>query len=223
MSNIKIALVEDDKLVANLLKDYLDSIEGFSIVSVSYSGNSFLQTLASGKLPDIVLSDLRMKDGTGKDVIEVVTKQYPSIKSIIISSHYQPNYLGYMFKSGANAFIPKEIDKKDLVKVIKNVFTNGHHLDHEQVAVLRKQISANTPTIPTNSLDELTARELDVLKLLCYQLTAKEIGEKLFVSKKTVDTHKSNLLSKTGAKNIAGLIIFAAQNKLIELDKIILT
>ncbi|WP_160114800.1 response regulator transcription factor [Aquimarina sp. AU474] len=223
MNTIKIALVEDDKLVANLLKDYLDNIDGFLVISVSYGGNSFLETLKTDNIPDIVLSDLRMKNGTGKDVIDVLSKEYPAIKSIIISSHYQPNYLGYMFKSGANAFIPKEIDKKDLVNVIRNVYQAGHYLDMEQMEVLRKQIASNTPIIPTDAIDELTPRELDVLKLLCYQLTAKEIGEKLFVSKKTVETHKSNLLSKTGAKNIAGLIIFAAQNKLIELDKIILT
>ncbi len=223
MNTIKIALVEDDKLVASLLKDYLNNIDGFLVISVFHSGNSFIDSLKSDEIPDIVLSDLRMKDGSGKDVLNTLTKEYPDIKSIIISSHYQPNYLGYMFKSGANAFIPKEIDKKDLVKVIQNVARNGHHLDADQIAVLRKQIASNTPSVPTNSLDELTPRELDVLKLLCHQLTAKEIGEKLFVSKKTVETHKSNLLSKTGAKNIAGLIIFAAQNKLIELDKIVLT
>ncbi|SHJ62622.1 response regulator transcription factor [Aquimarina spongiae] len=223
MNNIKIALVEDDKLVANLLKDYLDSIDGFSVISVSYSGNSFLDTLDTENLPDIVLTDLRMKDGTGKDVVDELTKQHIGIKTIVISSHYQPNYIGYMFKSGANAFIPKEIDKKELVKVIRNVNANGHHLDIEQMETMRKQIASNTPVIPTNNIAELTPREIDVLKLLCYQLTAKEIGEKLFVSRKTVETHKSNLLSKTGAKNIAGLIIFAAQNKIIELDKIILT
>ncbi|MCK8521153.1 response regulator transcription factor [Aquimarina sp. D1M17] len=223
MDNIQIALIEDDKLIANLLKDYLDSIEDFSILSLSYSGNSFLDSIDPDHLPDLVLTDLRMKDGTGKDVIDALNKEYPTIKSIVISSHYQANYLGYMFKSGANAFIPKGIDKNDLVTVIRNVYRNGHHLDVDQMEVLRGQIASNTPVIPTNNIDELTPRELDVLKLLCYQLTAKEIGEKLFVSRKTVETHKSNLLSKTGAKNIAGLIIFAAQNKLIELDKIILT
>ena len=76
------------------------------------------------------------------------------------------------------------------------------------------------PKVPLGNAEDLTSREIDVLKLLCNQLTAKEIGKKLFLSKKTIETHKSNLLQKTGAKNIAGLIIFAAKNKLIEIEDI---
>ena len=81
-------------------------------------------------------------------------------------------------------------------------------------------MQAAPPKVPLGNVNDLSGREVEVLKLLCNQLTAKEIAEKLFLSQKTIETHKSNLLQKTGAKNIAGLIIFAAKNNLINVDDI---
>jgi DNA-binding NarL/FixJ family response regulator len=220
MDKISISITENNKLIANLLKDYLDKIEDFEVINLSYSGNSFLEFIDKGVVPDVLILDLRMDDGDGKHVINSLIERNIDTKVIVLSSYYSPNYLGYMFKIGISAFIPKEISQESLIEIIRTVHTSGYYFDNEQILVLRKQIHSKNSGIPTKEKDLLTSRELEVLKLLCLQLTAKAIADKLFISKKTVETHKSNLLSKTGAKNIAGLVIFASQNNLIDLNKI---
>ncbi len=219
---IKLCLVDDDKLIVDLLGDYLNSILEFNVITTYYSGNSFLSHLNNSNLPDILLLDLQMKNGKGQDVVAEIVKQGLDIKLIVLSSFYRPNYLGFMFQLGVHAFIPKEIEKNKLVHVIKNVYKSGHYFDQDQMNILRKQISSKSSEIKINNKNKLTPREIDVLKLVCHQFTAQEIADKLFISKNTVDTHKANLLSKTGAKNIAGLIIFASQNRLINIDELMI-
>ncbi|MBW2961909.1 response regulator transcription factor [Mesonia aestuariivivens] len=215
-----LAILEDDKLVANLLRDFLNAEDEFQVNFIGYSLKEFIKKLKTEPIPDVILMDLKLKDGTGEDLLVYCNENNIESKKIIISSHYQPIYIGYMFKLGANAFLPKEIEKDELIPIIKNVAKNGHHFNEDQLEVLRSQMQQAPPKVPLGNANDLSSREIDVLKLLCNQLTAKEIAEKLFLSKKTVESHKSNLLQKTGAKNIAGLIIFAAKNKLIKIDDI---
>lgn len=221
-TNITVAILEDDKLVANLLRDFLDAEEGLQVDFVAYSLKDFIAYLAENPAPNVLLLDLKLKDGTGEDVLHFCNEMKISAKKIIISSHYQPIYMGYMFKVGANAFLPKEIGKKELINVIKTVAQKGHYFDEDQIDVLKTQIQSTSPKVPLGDIEDLSDREIDVLKLLCNQHTAKEIAEKLFIGKKTVETHKSHLLQKTGAKNLAGLIIYAAKNNLVNVDEIII-
>ena len=222
MNSIRLTIVENDKLIANLLKDFLNQVPNFEVIDLFYNGTSFLENLDSSKLPDILLLDLKMPNVSGIDVVEALKRQGVDTKIIVISSFYDPNYLGFIFKLGVSAFIPKEIDKDALIQIIQAVYSEGYYFDQNQMKVLQGQMNTKVSNMPLDPKDALTSREIEVLKLLCHQLTAKEIGEKLFISKKTVETHKSNLLTKTGAKNLAGLIIFATQNGFIDPDEILL-
>lgn len=220
---IKISLVDDDKLVVELMKEFLSNQQSFLIVSTFHSGNSVIDALKENSTyPDIMLLDLRMKDGDGMEVIDVVTKDYPTIKIIVLSSYYRDSFLGQMLKKGVHAFIPKETDKNELVKIIHEVYEKGHFFTIGQISTLREQVSSKIPQLNINSKDALTEREIDVLKLICNQYTAKEIAEKLFISAKTVEAHKSNLMLKTGVRNTAGLIIYAVKNKIINANDIFL-
>ncbi|WP_237276497.1 response regulator transcription factor [Tenacibaculum ovolyticum] len=221
--NIHIALVDDDTLVIQLLTAFLEEQENIKVVLTAKSGNSFLEKLAKiENTPDIVLLDLRMEDGNGLETIDKLTVHYPQLKKIVLSSYYKTSSIGYMLKLGVHAFLPKETDKEDLIDVIQEVNHKDHYFTTEQVSVLRNQISHKTPKQYANTKDTLSSRELDVLQLICHQLTAREIAEKLFVTTKTVEAHKSNLLLKTGVKNTAGLIIYAIQNQLIDANDIVL-
>lgn len=222
-SKIKLAMVDDDTMVSNLLKDYFDRTDKIKTILIANSGNQFLEQLESAEtLPEILVLDLRMKDGSGLEVLDQLSKMEKVIKVIVMSSHYNPSYMGQMLKLGADAFLPKEIDPEELVTIIETVYKKGHYFTEEQIVNLRSQVSPKSPKLNINSQDALSARELEVLALLCQQLTAKEIAEKLFVSPKTVEMHKSNLLLKTGVKNTAGLIIYAIQKKLINPEDIVL-
>lgn len=219
MNTITLSIVENDKLIADLLKSFLNEVQGFEVLNLFYDGNSFLENLGTVEHTDILLIDLKMPNLSGVEVIEQLKRYEVETKIIVLSSYYDPNHLGFLFKLGVNAFLPKEIDKDELIQIIRAVYSDGYYFNLDQVRVLREQISQRNSSIPLDTKDSLTPREIDVLKLLSQQLT-KEIGEKLFISKKTVETHKSHLLSKTGARNIAGLIMYAVQNGLVNPDEI---
>lgn len=219
---IKISLVDDEVLVTHLLSNFLKTIENFNITSISHDGSEFINYLNSEKsIPDIVLLDLRMKKINGLETIDFIRDKFSTIKIISLTSHYQDSNLGYMVKTGVAAFLPKDISPDKLVQVIKDVSERGFYFSPEQLEILRKQLSNRLPE-PSVSLlgpNKITERELSVLKHLCNQLTSSEIAKKMCISSRTVDGHRNNLYIKTGVKNLAGLIIFAAKNKLIDLDQ----
>lgn len=222
-NTIHIAIVDDDTLIVQLLTDFLQQQNNFTVTLTTNNGNSFLRQLKEvKKTPDIVLLDLRMKDGNGIQTIDALMLHYPQLKIIVISSYYKASSIGYMLKLGVHAFIPKETDKKDLIHIIQEVSNKDRFFTTDQIEVLRKQISNKTPKHYTSTKETLSTRELDVLQLICQQYTAKQIAEKLFITSKTVEAHKSNLLLKTGVKNTAGLIIYAVQNQLVDVNDIVL-
>ena len=216
--NIKVGVVDDNKLLVELISDFLSEQQFIKVVITAHSGNSFLQQLQDAiEQPDIIILDLKMADGDGIEVIEKLNKNHPALKSIVLSSYYSPNYLDYMLKIGVHAFIPKETDKELLLKIIYEVADKGHYFTSDQIRSLKSQAPVKRPLgIFGDTLEELTTREIEVLKLICQQKTAKEIGESLFISTKTVETHKSKLLEKSGVKNTAGLIIYAIKNSIVD-------
>ncbi|WP_338813068.1 response regulator transcription factor [Bernardetia sp. Wsw4-3y2] len=224
MSNIiSVSLVDDDKLVVDLLKEFLDSQDNISVSITAFGGIEFIEKLKNAdSIPHVVILDLKMKDGDGIEVIEQVTKNYPELKIIVLSSYYKASFLGYMLKIGVHAFVPKETDKFELLKIILDVHEKGHFFTSDQVEVVRQQVSNKAPILNIESKDALSEREIDVLQLICQQFTAKEIGDKLFISTKTVEAHKSNLLLKTGVRNTAGLIVYAVKNHIIDPSEIFL-
>lgn len=223
MNNTNIAIVDDDTLVVQLLTEFLQQQNNFTVTLTANSGNSFLKQLAETEnTPGIVLLDLRMEDGDGLQAIDALSLNYSQLKIIVLSSYYKASSIGYMLQLGVHAFLPKETDKEDLIHIIQEVNHKDHFFTTEQIAVLRKQISHKTPKHYANTKEALSTREIDVLQLICQQHTAKQIAEKLFVTSKTIEAHKSNLLLKTGVKNTAGLIIYAVQNQLVDVTDIVL-
>ena len=118
------------------------------------------------------------------------------------------------------AFLPKEISPDRLPAIIETVYAQGCYFMPEQVGILREQISSRAPVPVTESENSLSARETEVLRLLCQQKTAKEIGEILFITQRTAEGHKNNLFVKTGVKNIAGLVIYAIQRGIIDIREL---
>lgn len=220
--NIKLALVDDDRLVLQLLKNHLKQEPTLDVIHTANGGETFIDVIRIQEelVPDIVLLDLRMKNGDGLNTADVLKEEFPEVKIIILSSHYNLSTIGFMVKKGISAFIPKETDKEDLIRLIYEVYNKGFYFTEEQIEQLRGQISHKAPKIHLYTEESLSIRELDVLRLICLQYTAKQIADKLFISSKTVEVHKSNLLLKTGVKNTSGLIIYAIQKKLIDPDQI---
>ncbi|WP_223599386.1 response regulator [Chryseobacterium sp. GVT01B] len=219
-AKIKIGIVDDDLLFVQLLKNYIDNNGDYQVTLTSTGGYQFL-TEDSGSL-DILILDLRMTNGDGLEVMAELAKRETETKIIVLSSFYRRSFMGQMLKMGAHAFLPKEIELEELLVVIKTVHHTGHYFSNDQIDVMRSQLSNKLPEFHAFSKNELTDREVDVLRLVCQQLSTKEIADSLFISPKTVETHKTNLMIKTGVKNMAGLVIYAVQNQVIDPNEIVL-
>ncbi|WP_064966610.1 response regulator transcription factor [Tenacibaculum ovolyticum] len=220
---IKIAIVDDDIMVSALLRDFFERTGTIKTLYIANNGNQFLEEFGNNvEIPDVILLDLRMKNGSGLEVLEELSRMEERPKIIVMSSHYDASYMGQMLKLGCDAFLPKEIDPEELIEIMYKVFECGHYFLEEQIVSLRKQVGTKSPKLHINSKDSLSERELEVLELLCQQLTTKEIADRLFISPKTVEMHKGNLLVKTGVRNSVGLIMYAVQNKLIDPNNLIL-
>ncbi|WP_426482098.1 response regulator transcription factor [Chryseobacterium sp. R2ACT005] len=219
-TKIKIGIVDDDLLFVQLLKKYIDHNGEYQVMLTSTGGYQFL-TEDSGSL-DILILDLRMTNGDGLEVMSELAKRETETKIIVLSSFYRRSFMGQMLKMGAHAFLPKEIELEELLAVIKTVHHTGHYFSNDQIDVMRSQLSNKLPEFHAFSKNELTDREVDVLRLVCQQLSTKEIADSLFISPKTVETHKTNLMIKTGVKNMAGLVIYAVQNQVIDPNEIVL-
>jgi DNA-binding NarL/FixJ family response regulator len=220
---INIAIVDDEALIVMLLCDFFSKQAGIVVSFTSNNGLQLIEYLKETKsIPDIILLDLQMKELNGIDTATILKKDFPDLKIIVISSYYKKSFLGYMLKLGINAFLPKGIQPEQLVEAVNEVNKRGYYFMEEQIEVMRNQISSKAPAPSFTAEEELSERESEVLKLICQQYTAQQIADKLFISVRTVEGHKSNLLLKTSAKNLAGLVIYAAQNRIIDIDECLL-
>jgi DNA-binding NarL/FixJ family response regulator len=218
-SIISIAIVDDEALIVMLLSDYFSKQPGIEVTFTANDGTQLIDYLRKTEsLPDIVLLDLQMKEMGGIDTTAILKKEFPDMKIIIVSSYYKKSFMGYMLKLGVNAFLPKGVHPEQLVVAIEDVYTKGYYFIEEQIEVMRNQISSKAPMPCFSVEEELSERETEILKLICQQYTAPQIVEMLYISPRTVEGHKSNLLLKTSARNLAGLVIYAVQKNIIEID-----
>ena len=220
-STIQLAIVDDEQLIVKLLESFFNEQPTTNVIQTAYSGEAFLEGLEQMEtLPQVVLLDLRMKELDGVETTTVLKEKYPSINIIIISSHYKKSFMGYMLKTGVSAFLPKGILPQQLLEVIQAVHQTGYYFLPEQVDVMRTQITPKAPKPSLTPEASITLREKEILQLICQQYTAQEIAEHLFIAKRTVEGHKNRLLSKTGVKNTAGLVIYAIQNNLVDINSL---
>ncbi|MCS4301782.1 response regulator [Chryseobacterium sp. BIGb0232] len=223
-SQIKIALIDDEQLILEGVKMLLSNEKNISVCLTADNGPDFIKSLGNlseKEFPDIALVDVQMKPMNGFELVEILKDRYPDLKVIILSSHYKTSILGYMVKLGVSAFLPKNSDKKTFIDAITMVDKNGVFFtaeDHQMLFTYMNSSAKKNSLFETE--DELSEREKDVVKLICQEFTNNEIGEKLFISPRTVESHRQRILEKIGAKNTVGIVIYAIVNNIYSLEKI---
>lgn len=219
--NIQLAIVDDEQLMVTLLKSYFNNQEGIHVLMTDNSGEQFLDQLEQSEtLPNVVIMDLRMAELDGAETTAIIKEKYPSVKVIVVSSYYKKSFMGYMLKTGVSAFLPKGILPDELLEVVQNVYRTGYYFLPDQVEIIRGQVTTRAPKPKFTLEASITSREKEILSLICQQHTAQEIADKLFIAKRTVEGHKNRLLSKTGVKNTAGLVIYAIQKRIVDISTI---
>lgn len=222
MEKIKLALVDDDYLIVTLLKSFFNQDQSTQVVYDTTDGYQLFNYLEEKNTEpiDILLLDLKMKTIDGLEVLKHVKTNHPELKVVVVSSHYQDNSIGFMTKEGVAGFLPKGMSPFELLDIVKQVHKNGFYLNKDQMEILREQISSKVSKPMLDEDELLTDREKEIIKLLCQQKTAKEIGEHLFIAQRTVEGHKNNLFTKIGVRNVAGLIVYALQKHIVTLEEL---
>jgi DNA-binding NarL/FixJ family response regulator len=199
-SQIKIALIDDEQLILEGVKMLLSTEKNISVCLTSNNGPDFIDklgTLSEDEFPSIALVDVQMQPMNGFELVEILKEKYPDLKIIILSSHYKTSILGYMVKLGVSAFLPKNSDKKTFIDAITMVYKNGVFFTAEDHQMLFTYMNSSAKKKSLFEMeDELSEREKDVVKLICQEYTNNEIGEKLFISPRTVESHRQRILEK---------------------------
>ncbi|KXX67458.1 response regulator transcription factor [Flammeovirga sp. SJP92] len=216
-NKINIALVDDEVLLIEGLSLIFSKIGHVNVVKTANSGLAFLEYLEnteSDDLPDIALVDIQMKPMDGFELVESLKGQYEDLKIIILSSHYKSNIVGHMIKLGVSAFIPKNANRDLLVEAIESVYKTGVYFTEKDKEMLVQYMTSNSKKISLTTNEELSEREIEVVKLICKENTNQEIADKLFLSKRTIENHRQRILDKVGAKNTVGLVVYAIANQI---------
>jgi len=218
---IKIAIADDEVLFRQGISFILNKEVNFDIVMQAKDGADLLTQLeASEELPEIILMDLKMPNLNGVETTKIVKNKYSEIKIIAITSYYSKPFISNMIATGAVAYLAKNTPPKEVVETVNAVATKGFCYNENVMQVIQENMLTPDAKVSKSyfDLNYLTKREAEVLKLICAQCTTNDIAEQLFISPRTVEGHRNNLLLKTEAKNVAGLVIYAIKNKLICLE-----
>lgn len=218
MNVINVALADDQVLFREGIASLIRNEDGLSLTMEADNGLDFLSKLKETKeLPDILLMDMEMPGMDGMQLNDELRKKFPSVKVIVLSVHSSERLMARMIHAGASGYLLKNCNKDELLNAIRSVFTNGFYITTDVLKAIQSPAAnakgiTNIQSIPI----EISQREKEVLQLICEEYSNAEIAEKLFISVRTVDGHRNNLLAKTGCHNTAGLVLFAVKHRLFE-------
>jgi len=221
MEKIRIAIVDDQQLFRQGLAALINDVEELELMMEAETAKELLDKLKqTDALPDVLLMDMKLPDLNGAELNVILHKEFPAVKVIVVSMFDQERFIYRMIEAGACGYLAKNCDKQELITAITTTVKSGFYFNYSTMKAMRNaalyksQSVRNINNIPI----ELTEREEEVLKLICIENTNAEIAEKLFISSRTVDGHRNNLLAKTGCKNTAGLVVFAIRYGFFEIS-----
>ena len=208
-----IIIVDDHALFRNGLKLLLNSYSEFTVVSEASNGLEFLNAL--DVLPiDIALLDIDMPIMDGIEAAEKALKKYPDLKIITLSMYGDEDYYYKMVEAGVCGFLLKDSDIDEVHSALCAAIDGKSYFSQELLQNLIKSLKSGDEN--HSSVNDLSAREIEIIALVCQGLSNAEIGEKLFLSKRTVEKHRANIMEKTNTKNTANLVMFAIKNRIVK-------
>jgi DNA-binding NarL/FixJ family response regulator len=217
MESIKILIADDHKMFREGLSELLGKEHDIKVVDDVGSDIEIREVLKSQSI-DLILMDIDMGETNGIDMTSEVVKSHPDTKVLALSMHGEKNYIVKMLEAGAKGYILKNAGKEEMINAIHTV-AKGDTYFSNQVSVKILEHLTNPSAVKRKKIGDtpLTDREIEVLRLIADEYSNPEIAEKLFISVRTVDTHRRNLLDKLMVKNTAGLVKYAIQKNLLDI------
>ncbi len=219
MQKIKLLLVDDHKLMLKGLVSLFAGNEKVEIVGTANSAEDAINK-ARAMQPDVILMDIQMQGMSGLEACRWIKDQHQQIKIILLSMEVRKDFLNIGIQSGISGYLVKDIDDQELFKAVEAVHRGEQYFTEAITKLVFEDYfrQQKIKTVPKGKVpDELTKRELEVVQLVAHGMTNKQIAESLFVSVKTIETHKSHILDKLGLSNSGELMKFALRNNLVTL------
>ncbi|MDD4847892.1 MAG: response regulator transcription factor [Bacteroidales bacterium] len=209
----KILIVDDHKLFRNGLKMLLENMEGYTVVSEASTGIEFLNLIDILQI-DIVLLDISMPEMSGLDAAPIALSKYPDLKIIVLSMYGDEEYYHKMSQVGVKGFLLKDSDIDEVQQALNTVANGGTYFSQDLLMNIVSNLKASNNNENLNI--DISEREKEILGLICRGFSNIEIGDKLFISRRTVEKHRANLLEKTGCNNTASLVMWGIKNRMVE-------
>ncbi|RAK66842.1 response regulator [Hymenobacter edaphi] len=211
---IRLLLVDDHTIIRDGIQALLADVPDFQVVGQARNGRELLDTLPDTPA-DVVLMDLNMPELSGFEAVPLLRQQFPQVRVLILSMLDHEKYVQQVLEAGALGYVLKNASKEEIVHAIRTVAAGKPFLCTEIGLNLLSKLVQGPAAPAAKKPSDLSNRETEVLKLIAEGLTNAEIADKLFTSKRTIETHRQNIIEKTQAKNTAALIKFAMENGLL--------
>ncbi len=214
MNPVHLLIADDHKIVRDGIRHLLKGQENLTIVGEAENGEEALRKIETEEI-NLTIMDINMPVMDGIEATRIIKKEFPAVKVLALTMVDENQYIRKMIEAGASGYVLKSCSKEDLIEAIEKV-VSGHHYFSRDVTetILSDMVNPSLDTHTKKNEIQITNREMDVLRLIVNEYTNQEIAEELFVSIRTVDAHRRNLLQKIGAKNTAGLVKYALEKQL---------
>ncbi len=208
---IKIALVDDQPLFRAGINSLLKGYDNLSVVAEASNGREFIDLLKR-VTPHVVLLDIEMPEMNGVETLFYLRENYPAIKVIMLTLHNEEEFIFHLITKGAHGFLPKDRSVEEVVDAIYAVIETGRYHNKQ---ITEAMINGSKGLIKATHSNSFSEKEIEVIKRICKQKTAKEIADEMGVSSRTIEKYRAAILDKTGTKNTAGMIMYALKHKII--------
>lgn len=215
-NTIKLILVEDHLIVRDGIKALLSGNEKFEIIGEADSGSHFFALLKS-QVPDVVLLDINLPDMSGIEITKKLAAGYPNIKVVVLSMYNTEDYIFNAVKAGAKAYLPKTTNRAELQEAVISVYRGEEYFSQSISNVILRSFIQQAKSEVNGRGNQLSVRETEILKLFAEGSSNTEIADQLFISVRTVESHKNHIMHKLELKSTVDLIKFAIKNNIIEI------
>jgi DNA-binding NarL/FixJ family response regulator len=219
MEKIKIILVDDHQIVRDGIKALLNDAEDIDIISEAGSYNELREKLKLQN-PDIILMDISLPEISGLEITKTLSETYPHLKVLILSMYTGEDFIFNAIKAGAKGYLPKNTTRKEIIDAIHAVYNNNEYYSESISNVILKsyvQKAKTADSLPERTEDILSSREIEILKYFAGGMSNQEIADKLFISIRTVESHKNHIMQKLELKSTVELIKYAIKNKIVDI------
>jgi DNA-binding NarL/FixJ family response regulator len=219
MSKIKVALIDDHQIVRDGIKSLLVEESDIEVITESANANHFMEAIVNQQ-PNVAIVDISLPGISGIEITKKLTDLYPNIKVIILSMHTTQEFIFNAIKAGAKGYLPKNITRSELVEAITEVFNGNEYFSKDISGIILKNYLnhvKNPDRVVIEQEQELTPREHEILKLVAEGFSNQLIADKLYISVRTVESHKNHIMQKLELTTTVELVKYALKNRIIDL------